>query len=267
MANGDIQRMLGVQDVAQSDTLIDDVQLVKGASPQGLPATSMSQSMGIGNMPQRDQIREGGNVAMPPRSQMKEADYATWLSQNMNRVQEERRSSKKTKVGQILDKPIIGKDGNKTDLTIEIVEAFIDRGPSVDTESAIEKILPKDNIVTKMVDETRNERMAAKGGGLIQLAAGGNFRGRVSGDGHGMEDNVYMPIRNQGQQLGTLAVSPKEYVVDAHTMSALGNGNADEGADVMDKVVRNVREQAYGTERQPNEINGLTALRPMIERV
>ena len=84
-----------------------------------------------------------------------------------------------------------------------------------------------------------------------------------------MEDNVYMPIveRNRGQQVATLAVSPDEYVVDAHTMSALGNGSADAGAKVMDNVVDSVREKAYGTDQQPNEINGLAALRPMIERV
>ena len=109
-------------------------------------------------------------------------------------------------------------------------------------------------------------RMAANGG-LIEMARGGDFRGRVPGDGHGMEDNVFMPIQEGPKQVGTLAVSPKEYVVDAHTMSALGNGNADKGADVMDKVVENVRHQAYGTREQPNEINGLAALRPMTERV
>jgi len=109
-------------------------------------------------------------------------------------------------------------------------------------------------------------RMAANGG-LIELRTGGDFRGRVPGDGHGMEDNVFMPIQEGPKQVGTLAVSPKEYVVDAHTMSALGNGNADKGADVMDRVVENVREKAYGTRKQPREINGLAALGPMIERV
>ena len=112
-----------------------------------------------------------------------------------------------------------------------------------------------------------DEANLATTGGLIGMAAGGMFEGRVSGDGHGMEDNVYMPIRDGREQVGTLAVSPKEYVVDAYTMSALGNGNPDEGANVMDEVVENIREQAYGTERQPNEISGLAALRPMTERV
>ena len=118
-------------------------------------------------------------------------------------------------------------------------------------------------------------------GGLIGMAAGmptqsarmgggvRNFEGQVPGIGHGMEDNVYMPIveRSRGQQVATLAVSPDEYVVDAHTMSALGNGSADEGARYMDGMVKNIRKKAYGTNEQPNEINGLAALRPMIERV
>jgi len=104
----------------------------------------------------------------------------------------------------------------------------------------------------------------AKHGGLINLAHGGEFSGMVEGDGHGMEDNVYMPIKEQGNQVGTLAVSPSEYVVDAYTMSALGNGNADAGAKVMDGVVESVRKKAYGTVRQPNEISGLQALKPMM---
>ena len=177
------------------------------------------------------------------------------------------RPPKITKVGQILDRQIIDKDGNETDLTTEIFEAFIDRMPSADAGTAMEKMLPKGNIVTGMIDQTRDEVTAASGGGLMQLAAGGEFTGRVPGDGHGMEDNVRMPIREGEEQVATLAVSPTEYVVDSYTMAALGNGNPDEGADVMDAVVENVREKAYGTNQQPNEINGLAALRPMIERV
>ena len=91
-------------------------------------------------------------------------------------------------------------------------------------------------------------------GGLIGMAAGGKFEGKVPGQGHGMEDNVYMPIKEGSQQVATLAVSPDEYVVDAHTMSALGNGNADEGARYMDSMVKNIRQKAFGTDKQPNEI-------------
>ena len=104
-------------------------------------------------------------------------------------------------------------------------------------------------------------------GGLINLAAGGEFSGMVPGRGGGMDDNVFMPIKEGNKQVGTLAVSPTEYVVDSYTMAALGNGNADAGAKVMDRVVKHVRKKAYGDTEQPNEISGLQALKPMMERV
>ena len=112
-----------------------------------------------------------------------------------------------------------------------------------------------------------SSEIAREAGGIIGLAAGGEFSGRVPGKGHGMEDNVRMPIEEKGKQVATLAVSPSEYVVDSHTMAALGNGNADRGADVMDATVKQIRQKAYGTEKQPREISGLAALKPLIERV
>ena len=120
-----------------------------------------------------------------------------------------------------------------------------------------------------------NPANAMQSGGLIRMAEGsslkiaegGEFSGRVPGDGHGMEDNVYMPIKEGKEQVATLAVSPSEYVVDSYTMAALGNGNTDEGADVMDETVKQIRKKAYGSEKQPNQINGLAALKPLIERV
>jgi len=100
------------------------------------------------------------------------------------------------------------------------------------------------------------------GGGLLGAAVGPEFSGPVPGEGHGMEDNVYMPIvdRNQGKQVATLAVSPTEYVVDSHTMAALGNGNPDEGAKVMDQKIKQIRQEAYGTTKQPNQIDGARSL-------
>ena len=148
----------------------------------------------------------------------------------------------------------------------EMLTATLPDGDSI-AAKALEKIVKNNKLLSDMIDQTRDIASAATGGGLMQLAAGGEFSGMVPGDGHGMEDNVYMPIKEGEEQVATLAVSPTEYVVDAHTMSALGNGNAREGARVMDHVVKNVRRQAYGTDQQPNQINGLAALRPMMERV
>ena len=104
-------------------------------------------------------------------------------------------------------------------------------------------------------------------GGLVQLAKGGEFSGMVPGQGGGMDDNVYMPIKEGPKQVGTLAVSPTEYVVDSYTMAALGDGNPDEGAKVMDRTIKQIRKKAYGTTEQPNEIDGLAALRPMAQGV
>ena len=114
-------------------------------------------------------------------------------------------------------------------------------------------------------------------GGLIGMSYGGQmpmnnldvkykeFSGMVGGQGDGMEDNVYMPIveRDNGQQVATLAVSPKEYVVDANTMSLLGNGNPDEGAEIMDETVKDIRMAATGQKKQQKEIDGLEALNRM----
>ena len=165
----------------------------------------------------------------------------------------------------ILKKRVMDKDGTETDLLTEITEAFIDRMPVPEKEEAPVNL---QSLGMNALGFNPNT-VTSKHGGLIGMAAGGGFSGKVPGQGHGMEDNVYMPIveRQAGQQVATLAVSPDEYVVDAHTMSALGNGNADEGARYMDSMVKNIRQKAFGTDKQPNEINGLAALRPMIERV
>ena len=148
----------------------------------------------------------------------------------------------------------------------EMLTATLPDGDSI-AAKALEKIVKNNKLLSDMIDQTRDIASAASGGGLMQLAAGGEFSGMVPGDGHGMEDNVYMPIKEEEEQVATLAVSPTEYVVDSYTMAALGNGNPVEGAERMDEVVKSIRKEAYGTDEQPNEIDGLAALEPMMERV
>jgi len=109
--------------------------------------------------------------------------------------------------------------------------------------------------------------VSSKEGGLINLAEGGEFSGMVPGQGGGMDDNVFMPIKEGKKRVGTLAVSPTEYVVDSYTMAALGDGNPDEGAKVMDKAIKQIRKKAYGTTEQPNEIDGLRTLVPLVRSV
>ena len=148
----------------------------------------------------------------------------------------------------------------------EMLTATLPDGDSI-AAKALEKIVKNNKLLSDMIDQTRDIASAATGGGLMQLAAGGEFSGMVPGDGHGMEDNVYMPIKEGEEQVATLAVSHTEYVVDSYTMAALGKGNPVEGAERMDEVVKSIRKEAYGTDKQPNEIDGLAALEPMMERV
>ena len=97
----------------------------------------------------------------------------------------------------------------------------------------------------------------ARGGGLTGM----DFEGRVPGRSDGMEDDQYYAIRERGGPVeGLLAVSPKEYVLPADAMSILGNGNPDAGADAMDKFVKNVRMEAYGTPHQQKELNAMETI-------
>lgn len=107
-------------------------------------------------------------------------------------------------------------------------------------------------------------------GGLMGYAYGGHvpeFSGQVPGEGHGMEDNISFPIterRGGGNvQLAEGRLSPDEYVIDAHTVAALGNGSSDAGAKVLDNAVKEIREQAYGHTKQPNQLGKSTALQSL----
>ena len=244
MAVNDLQEL---QRRMNTQSLRDDAQMVQGIPARG-QAPVMQQDLNKGMRGSEFEVIEDPNKGMrgvetlpippaPPSS-----------------------------LNAILKKRVMDKDGTETDLLTEITEAFIDRMPEPEEEKVSSVNLQSLGMNALGFNP---ETATPEDRGLIGMAAGGGFSGKVPGQGHGMEDNVYMPIveRQAGQQVATLAVSPDEYVVDAHTMSALGNGNADEGARYMDSMVKNIRQKAFGTDQQPNEINGLAALRPMIERV
>ena len=222
---------------------IDAMQTIRKPQQAPIPVPVPMGSPQAGPMPVPTQVPMGGPQAgpMPVPTQVPMGGRPVSMKQTLNEV---------------LTKAPVDENGIPEDSAGTI---------------ALINLIKKGSVVNDMVAQTRRIEDstigAYTGGGLMQLAAGGEFRGRVPGDGHGMEDNVYMPIRERNEDVGTLAVSPSEYVVDSYTMAALGNGNADEGADVMDEVVEQVRERAYGDRQQPNEINGLAALRPMLERV
>ena len=88
------------------------------------------------------------------------------------------------------------------------------------------------------------------------------FEGKIPGQGHGMQDNVVMPILQRG---GIAAVSPDEYVVPADVMAMIGNGSADAGAEQMDDFIADFRTVKYGRPEQPPQINGRGALQSLMK--
>ena len=236
MIETSVPNMEEIQRVMNSSTLRDDARLVQppGVGPAALGGMSEEELMqGFAQeaaaMPMQQPVPPTIPMPMPPP---------------------------KETLNTILTKP----KANGKSLQEEAITDLAGRaGLSTSKGLPMDALMP--SLQTPVTAET--------GGGLMNLMMRDLFSGQVPGRGHGMQDNVYMPIveRQAGSQIGTLAVSPDEYVVDAHTMSALGNGSADAGADVMDQVVKNVRQEAYGTTQQPEQINGLAALRPMMERV
>ena len=270
-------------------TLRDNPIVRQGMSPQGLPAVPMDRSRAPTG-PQMAQIpvpipqqmpmpQPGPQMAMAPQQMPMPQPSGPQMpvappTEEESSLREMLLKITPLIVAKIGDDALKGSDAKK-EFEIQKARNENQPDPMQIALSGIQEFgvpalqnngIKVDSTFKEDIESGGLSRMAANGG-LIEMSRGGDFRGRVPGDGHGMEDNVFMPIQEGPKQVGTLAVSPKEYVVDAHTMSALGNGNADKGADVMDKVVENVRHQAYGTIKQPREINGLAALRPMTERV
>ena len=110
---------------------------------------------------------------------------------------------------------------------------------------------------------------AQMGGGIEDLydRMGGDyeqFSGLVEGsdiDSDGMSDDVIFKVMKEEEDDPDYAMlSPDEYVIDAHTVAALGNGSTDSGTERLDKFVASIREKAYNKGEQPKQLNGLKEL-------
>ena len=111
--------------------------------------------------------------------------------------------------------------------------------------------------------------MAKEGGSMgdvpaTYMAQGSNegmFSGMVKApEGDGMSDNVAFKVVGD-PEIKQAMLSPDEYVIDAQTVSLLGNGSSDAGAKELDEFRRLVREKGTGREAQQNQINAAKELR------
>lgn len=86
------------------------------------------------------------------------------------------------------------------------------------------------------------------------MAAGGiaSTQGRyLKGPGDGMSDSI--PTTIDGTEQAALASG--EYVIPADVVSALGNGDNDAGAKMLDAMIAKIRQAKTGRASQPPQIN------------
>ena len=84
--------------------------------------------------------------------------------------------------------------------------------------------------------------------------------------GDGMSDNVSFKVENGGD-IVEARISPDEYIIDANQVKALGDGDADVGSDRLDKLREEIRQQTYGTKKQPKEMSAAKTLREFMKEI
>lgn len=95
--------------------------------------------------------------------------------------------------------------------------------------------------VAKAYEDYGIKKLAA--GGIATLAKGGRY---LDGDTNGMADKISTQIDGKDPA----ALSHGEYVVSADVVAALGGGNNENGAQILDRMMDRVRKQAHGTKKQ-----------------
>jgi len=116
-------------------------------------------------------------------------------------------------------------------------------------------------------NEDRHQPIIGSSVEFTVMNEGGTFSGMVKGPdgGDGMSDDVAFDIKDDGQGGPDKALLSKdEYVIDAHSMSLLGNGSSDAGADQMDKFIKDLRKSGFGTTKQPKQLDGAEELSKLL---
>ena len=84
--------------------------------------------------------------------------------------------------------------------------------------------------------------------------------------GDGMSDNVSYDVANGGD-ITEARISQDEYIVDANQVKELGGGDVEQGVERLDKLREEIRQQAYGTTKQPKQISAARTLREFMKEV
>ena len=93
----------------------------------------------------------------------------------------------------------------------------------------------------------REEEGSFKEGGSLSY-----HEGRVDGAGDGMSDNVVYRVEGGNPDIAML--SRDEYVLPADVVAMIGNGSSNAGSDKIDKFIKDLRKQSFGTAKQQREV-------------
>jgi len=122
-------------------------------------------------------------------------------------------------------------------------------------EQSVDEFIRKGGAVPQFFDYRLTQPyIAAEGGQLGDAPRGEMFSGMVKGKGDGMSDEVAFEVVGD-PEVDTAMLSPDEYVLDAHTVAALGNGSSNAGAAQLDAFVKHLRDITHERQKQPNQIN------------
>ena len=95
----------------------------------------------------------------------------------------------------------------------------------------------------------------------------GSFSGMVDApSGDGMSDNVAYEVQNGGD-ITEARISKDEYIIDENQVKEIGGGDAGLGAKRLDKLREEIRQQAYGTTKQPKQISASKTLREFMKEI
>lgn len=95
----------------------------------------------------------------------------------------------------------------------------------------------------------------------------GSFSGMVDApSGDGMSDNVAYEVQNGGD-ITEARISKDEYIIDENQVKEIGGGDAGLGAERLDKLREEIRQQAYGTTKQPKQISASKTLREFMKEI
>jgi len=110
---------------------------------------------------------------------------------------------------------------------------------------------------SSFLDRVRDALGYAQGGDIGQY-----FEGQVQGRGDGMSDQILFEV--EGDNPDKALLSRDEYVIPADVVAMLGNGSSNAGSDQLDKFIKGIRQESFGTQKQQRELNAQQGLRGLV---